>query len=46
MGNKIGGYMIKLPLGIEDPIKRSLKIYKRTKTVKKLPEQYTVYWYD
>lgn len=44
MGNKIGGYMVQLPTGIQDPFKRCKAIYKKTHAVKKLPEQYASYW--
>jgi len=44
MGNKVGGYMIQLPMGVKDPFKRCRDIYKRTSAVKKLPEQYASYW--
>ena len=44
MGNKIGGYLMNLPLGIRDHKKRCKQIVTQTAGSKRLPEQYASYW--
>jgi len=44
MGNKVGGYMVQLPLGYKDASARCKNIFGKTSAVKKLPEQFASYW--